>query len=94
MSAPGTQLPLYVPSSEEVADPQLFAANVRACMVSWLDLHQEPALAGFNGAQAEGLPCSQLKTVGLKPSRSTLAEKREFHSLLSGETPAVVKKTS
>ena len=36
----------------------------------------------------------QLKYSGLRSSNSTLADKREFHSLLRGEQPAVVKKAN
>ena len=41
-------------------------------------------------------PCDllQLKYSGLRSSNSTLADKREFHSLLRGKQPTVVKKAN
>jgi len=60
------QLPVYKPSKEEVADPTLYASNVRKYMLE-------------SGR-------------GLRPSTSTLAEKREFHDLLRSTKPGVSKK--
>jgi lysophosphatidylcholine acyltransferase/lyso-PAF acetyltransferase len=60
------QLPVYTPSKEEVADPTLYASNVRKYMLE----HGQ----------------------GLRPSTSTLAEKREFHELLKSTKPRVTKK--
>ncbi|CAL5223555.1 g6088 [Coccomyxa viridis] len=59
------ELPVYVPSSEEQADPALYASNVRTYMLKYSEL---------------------------KPSTAVLADKREYHAKLLGQTKPASKK--